>query len=556
MYWYIWYSTHTVLVYEYIQYTYYNINTLPISTTSPRPRTRKIQRTDMASLASVQAKFADKARWGDVFQHCGEAGPTPAFLAELDAVDLARQDELYRRVIQASAGPADSADFTPVNDVADFATSSVADKAAWKEAGLTAMADGRLALLVLAGGAGTRLGFDHPKGLYDIELPSHRSLFELHCKRLLKLEEVCAARKGLAAGTRHRIQLYVMTSPANDAETQQFFQDNAFFGLEPSKVRFFAQGMLPCFSNDGGKLMLETPNHLAMAADGNGGIYPAMHNRGVLQHMEDNGIDYVHTICIDNALVLGLDPAFMGFVVSQNAEVGSLVVPKRDWEEKIGMLVQKDGKFAVAEYSDVSDAMKQETDPDTGALRFLAGNICIHAYSLAFLRDKVVPNYVQKINPAFFHIARKQIPLWDPAQGKAVKPAEKNGVKLEMFIFDVFEFASKMAIMQVERQEQFSPVKNKSGEGVKDSPATCREMFSQLHRSWLAAAGFTVAGDGVVEIDPEVSYRGEGLDDGRLVAALGGGTTVTAPCRISRGDGNALVVMAGDGGSGAGESKE
>lgn len=282
--------------------------------------------------------------------------------------------------------------------------------------------------------------------------------------------------------------------------------------------------------------MLETPTHLAMAADGNGGIYPAMHNKGVLTHMETNNIDYVHTICIDNALVLGLDPTFMGMVVATKAEVGSLVVPKRDWEEKIGMLVKKDGKFSVAEYSDVSEDMKQEKDTATGALKFLAGNICIHAYSLDFLKNKVVPNYVQQVNPAFFHIAKKQIPTWNAEQSKPVKPAEKNGIKLEMFIFDVFEFADNMAVMQVDRAEQFSPVKNKSGEGVNDSPATAREMFSLLHRSWLAKAGYTVQNAGTVEIDPEVSFRGEGLAgqiDGDIVA----------PCRISRGADGSIVVQ-------------
>eukprot|EP00946_MAST-07B_sp_MAST-7B-sp1_P005218 g5218.t1 len=495
----------------------------------------------MASLADLRVKF-DASRWGDVFAHYPEGGgaaPPAEFLDELRAVDLERQDELYRRVIEASSGPVSSSDFAPVTDVADWSSTPAPQRDAWREAGMDAMANGKLALLVLAGGAGTRLGFDHPKGMFDIGLPSHRSLFELHAKRLLKLENECAARKGVAAGS-HRIQMYVMTSPANDDETQQFFKSNNFFGLDPDKVMFFSQGMLPCFSNDGGKLMLETPSHLAMAADGNGGIYPAMQKKGVLDHMEANGIDYVHTICIDNCLVLGLDPAFMGFVVSQGAEVGSLVVPKRDWSEKIGMLVTKNGRFAVAEYSDVSDDMKQEVDPDSGALKFLAGNICIHAYSLQFLRDKVVPNYVLKIQPEFFHIARKQIPVWDAAQGKPVKPVEKNGVKLEMFIFDVFEFADKMAVMQVDRAEQFSPVKNKSGEGVKDSPQTAREMLAALHRSWVEAAGYTVSGSGPVEVDAEVSYRGEGLEG--LEAALGGSKVLNTPCRISLGEAGALVV--------------
>lgn len=202
------------------------------------------------------------------------------------------------------------------------------------------------------------------------------------------------------------------------------------------------------------------------------------------------------------------------------------------------MLVKRDGKWAVAEYSDVSDTMKQATNAD-GSLKFLAGNICIHAYSLAFLRDKVVPNYVQKINPAFYHIAKKQIPVWVEDAQATVKPKEKNGVKLEMFIFDVFEFAERMAVFQVDRSEQFSPVKNKSGEGVKDSPQTALDMFSALHRKWLQDAGVAVEGDGVVEIDAEVSYFG----GKQLRAAMQAANIdrITAPCRIMQKDGVAIV---------------
>jgi UDP-N-acetylglucosamine/UDP-N-acetylgalactosamine diphosphorylase len=471
--------------------------------------------------SKIQEKFSTDAvtsRWGNVFQY--QAAPSEEFLQELASVDLDRQSELYEKVIRNAGGPLNAGAFEPVSGVADYATMEDGLKQEYETAGLKAMADGRLALLILAGGAGTRLGFDHPKGLYNIELPSGRSLFELHCKRLLKLEQI----------SKRRIQLYIMTSPANNQETEDFFVANNYFGLSSDHVMFFSQSMLPCFDNDEGKLMLETPTHLAMAADGNGGIYPAMHSKGVLTHMETNHIDYVHTICIDNALVLGLDPTFMGMVVSQNAEVGSLVVPKRDWQEKIGMLVKKDGKYSVAEYSDVSDDMKQEKDTATGALKFLAGNICIHAYSLDFLKNKVVPNYVQQINPAFFHIAKKQIPVWNVAEKTAVKPMDKNGIKLEMFIFDVFEFADNMAVMQVDRAEQFSPVKNKSGDGVNDSPATARDMFSNLHRSWLEKAGYTVVGDGVVEIDPEVSFRGEGLA-GQIEG------DIVAPCRVGLVDG-------------------
>ena len=182
------------------------------------------------------------------------------------------------------------------------------------------------------------------------------------------------------------------------------------------------------------------------------------------------------------------------------------------------------GKYAIAEYSDVDDKMKQETTND-GKLKFEQGNICIHAFSTQFLIEKVVPQYVKKIVPANYHIARKQIPVYNTETKETVKPKEKNGVKLEMFIFDVFDFAESMAILQVPREEQFSPVKNKEGPGVKDSPGTAREMLSNLHKEWLVAAGATINGDGLVEVSPLVSYNGEGLESFA-------GKTLQTPCLI------------------------
>ena len=190
------------------------------------------------------------------------------------------------------------------------------------------------------------------------------------------------------------------------------------------------------------------------------------------------------------------------------------------------MLVQNNGKYAVAEYSDVSDAMKKEKDAN-GNLKFIAGNICVHAFSLDFLYRKVVPEYIQKIIPANYHIARKQIPVWDAAQGKTVKPSEKNGIKLEMFIFDVFPLADSMAILQVDRSEQFSPVKNKPGPGVKDSPETALQMLGDLHARWVKTAGAEISGSELakLEVSPAASYEGEGLESLK-------GKTLEKPCIV------------------------
>ena len=481
----------------------------------------------MATLSYNETQGALKAKMetygeGHVFQYATDGLELHTLCSQLSAVDMDRQKELYQKVICAaeSGSRFEGATIEAVNNPNALTSTEEETKTLWYDNYYTALSQGKLALLILAGGAGTRLGFNGPKGKFRVNSPSNKSLFQFHSERVRKLELLTKAKKNVDV----RIPVYIMTSPQNNDETVLFFEENNYFGLDSSCVTFFAQGTLPCFSNDGGKLMMESPSKLAVAADGNGGLYPAMYNNGILDDLKNRGVDYIHTICIDNILVRALDPAFMGLVVTSKAEVGSLTVKKRAWQEPIGMLVKLNGKYAIAEYSDVDDKMKQETTND-GKLKFEQGNICIHAFSTQFLIEKVVPQYVKKIVPANYHIARKQIPVYNTETKETVKPKEKNGIKLEMFIFDVFDFAESMAILQVPREEQFSPVKNKEGPGVKDSPGTAREMLSNLHKEWLVAAGATINGDGLVEVSPLVSYNGEGLESFA-------GKTLQTPCLI------------------------
>ena len=227
----------------------------------------------------------------------------------------------------------------PVPGTQSLRTADPFMKGFWKDVALESMGEGHLALLLMAGGAGSRLGFAGPKGKYEMDLPSNASLFELHATRLRSLERMASLSMGLdlnAGDASVRIPLYVMTSPANHDETVAFFKENAYFGLSPSHVTCFPQGVLPCIGQ-GGEMILETPSKLSVAPDGNGGIYRALSDNGILDDMQARGTTYVHTICVDNALVRGLDPHFMGYVITQNADVGSLVCPKRDWQEKVNL---------------------------------------------------------------------------------------------------------------------------------------------------------------------------------------------------------------------------
>lgn len=386
---------------------------------------------------------------------------------------------------------------TSESDITPFAGSvaSVVDDAdktkEWHDVGTKAIHDGTVAALVLAGGQGTRLGFDGPKGCYDIQMPSHKTLFQLLCERLLKLSPT--------------LPLYIMTSPLNHDVTVDFFKQHDNFGIN---VYFFAQGMLPCLDSDG-KILLEGPGTVAMAPDGNGGIYPALDQSGMLAQMKENGIAHLHVFSIDNALCRPADPVFMGYCIANQADVGNKVLWKAEAHEKVGVLAQKGGdKPCIVEYSDISKEMAERVDESTGKLVFGAANICNHYYTLEFLATTVLDNM-----DAMYHIAHKKIPYYDGTQ--VVTPTTTpNGMKLESFIFDVFELSQRMAVLEVRREEEFAPVKNATG---KDSPDTAREYLSNLAKSFLTKAGATLSdGDGggvCCEVSPLTSYAGEGLED-------------------------------------------
>ena len=376
--------------------------------------------------------------------------------------------------------------------------------------GLGAIRQNKVAAVLLAGGQGSRLGFDGPKGMYSIGLSSDATLFEMICKRILRLTQLAsnADVDGHGQQAKARIPLYIMTSPMNHKETKEYFEAKDHFGMEPDDIILFPQGVLPCLSPEG-KIILEAPYKCAMAPDGNGGIYPAMSKLGVIRDMKLRGVEHIHAFSVDNALVRPADPAFIGYCIQHNADCGNKVLWKSDPAEKVGIIAEKGGKPCVVEYSELSEEMASETEEGSDKLAFGAANICNHYYSLAFLQKKVIPNLGN-----MFHVARKKIGAWDPDVMEAVTPNSNNGLKLESFIFDVFPLSKSMAIYEVDRTYEFAPVKNAPG-SASDSPDTARAMISSASRKWLEKAGVIVSGDtasDMCEISPLISYGGEGLE--------------------------------------------
>eukprot|EP00977_Amphora_coffeiformis_P014718 scaffold4201_cov178-Amphora_coffeaeformis.AAC.13 len=452
----------------------------------------------MSSEDQLKARYAAVGQ-GHILEHLDKISSVEerqTFLQQLEGIAVEEIAKLLESA-QKTANNDDDAVITPfVGCIGRSSDAVTVEKV--RPVGMDAIRQGQVAALVLAGGQGTRLGFSGPKGVYNIGLPSQKSLFEIMAERILKLRQL--------AGAEAQLPFYIMTSPINHAETEAYFRENNFFGLGEENVMLFQQGMLPCLTTDG-KIILETKSKVAMAPDGNGGIYPALQSSGALDHMDARGVKYLHIFSIDNALVKPADPVFIGHCISQGADCGNKSVWKAHPHEKVGVVALRNGKPCVVEYSEISKEMAEQVDAH-GRLAFGAGNICNHFYRLDFLRNVVLKNMGD-----LYHIAHKKIPYYDADKDETVNPESNTGIKLETFIFDVFPLAKNMAIFEAMRKEEFAPVKNAPGSSS-DSPDTARTMISDLSKTWLVEAGVTLENDGdaICEVLPLTSYAGEGLE--------------------------------------------
>ncbi|KAH3722889.1 UDP-N-acetylglucosamine pyrophosphorylase [Pelomyxa schiedti] len=376
----------------------------------------------------------------------------------------------------------------------------------WGKVGMDLIASGKVAVLLVAGGQGTRLGFDHPKGMYDVGLPSHKTLFQLQAERLLKMTQLArshAAAHGIVCPSGPLILWCVMTSDATHQATVDYFTRSHFFGLFPDSVRFFQQGMLPAVDATG-KILLEKRNKLAISPNGNGGVHQALVDSGLLSELESRGVEYLFQYSVDNIVVKMVDPVLMGFVHCNSADVCAKVVPKAHADEPVGVVCLKDGRPGVAEYSEITPAARSLRD-DNGQLLYSASHICINVFSVPFLRKNA-------LQPLPFHLAFKKLDYVNP-QGESIIPPGPNAYKAEMFIFDIFQYAENMMCLMVPRKGEFSPLKNPRGSRA-DCPETCLSDLSSLHIEWIKKAGGTVdaSDSSLCEISPLVSVDGENLE--------------------------------------------
>ncbi|MBP7934405.1 MAG: UDPGP type 1 family protein [Phycisphaerae bacterium] len=374
----------------------------------------------------------------------------------------------------------------------------------------------KVAAFTVAGGQGTRLGFDGPKGAFKISPVKDKPLFQLFAEHI----------RGTNLRYGADLSWYIMTSPQNDAATRAFFAENGYFGLKSERVRFFQQGVMPAFARDG-RILLDQRHRIAFSADGHGGCLLAMRRSGALAEMAAAGVEAISYIQVDNPLVRLIDPLFIGLHALTGSQMSSKTIPKVDDLERVGNFVLGDGRTMVIEYSDLPEKLARARD-DKGHRLFDAGSIAIHALDRGFV-EQLTTDEAHFALP--WHRAFKKVAHVDDT-GRRIEPREPNAIKLEAFIFDAIPHAAKPLILQTSRAEEFSPVKNATGV---DSEATARRDMNRRAAAWLHAAGFEVPfrnggePDGLFEISPLLA-----LDAGHLREVL------TEPPRLTRGAANYL----------------
>lgn len=411
------------------------------------------------------------------------------FLGQIEELDLARVDEWVKHLVKkAPAHEIATKDFEPAPSYSPEPRDD-AERRKYKEAielGKSLIGQGKVAALTVAGGQGTRLGFDGPKGNFPISPIRNKTLFRIFAETI----QAVTRRYGATC------PWYVMTSPMNHTQTVEVFRAENYYGLDARDVFIFQQGTLPNFGFDG-RILLADKACLARSPDGHGGCIRALARSGALADMKRRGVEYLSYWQVDNPLVKLFDPLFLGLHALDGAEMSSKAVIKNAPKEKVGNFCLVDGRMTVIEYSDLPDELAEQRRPD-GALAFELGSIAIHIIDTGFVEKLNREDYTLPL-----HRAVKKVPHID-LQGRRVEPRQPNGVKLESFIFDALPLARQSIVLEIVRSEQFAPVKNATGE---DSAEMTRRMMSERAAAWLESAGVPVprTSDGAVECTIEIA---------------------------------------------------
>ncbi len=322
--------------------------------------------------------------------------------------------------------------------------------------GVDAIKQGKVAALLLAGGMGTRLGSDKPKGMYNIGETKEVYIFEMLIRNLLDVVNQTGAW----------VPLYIMTSEKNNDDTVNFFKEKNYFGYDPDYVDFFVQEMAPAATFDG-KIYLEEKDRVSTSPNGNGGWFISFVKAGLCEKAKARGVEYINIFAVDNVCQRMADPCFVGAMIDGGYRSASKVVSKANPEEKVGVLCLEDGKPSIVEYYELTEDMRYETRDD-GELAYKYGVILNYLFTIEDLEKNLENNLV-------VHIVKKKIPYIDE-NGNTVKPVTENGYKFETLVLDMIHMMDNCLAYEVVREKEFAPIKNKTGV---DSVDTAKALLKQ-----------------------------------------------------------------------------
>lgn len=370
-----------------------------------------------------------------------------ALLSQIESIDWRIFEVLTASDVMAGRGKFEPLGALTVEEISE-------KKEEFESAGIEALAAQKIGAVLLAGGQGTRLGLDKPKGTLNVGINKEFFLFEAHIKWLLHVKDICG----------EYVPLYVMTSDINNADTVSFFKEHDYFGYDSNYIKFFIQEMTPAVDYDG-KIYMTEKGKIALSPNGNGGWFRSMISAGLVDEMKANGIEYLTAFSVDNVLQKINDPAFVGATILSGADIGAKVVRKADEREKVGVLCLEDGKPSIVEYYEMTDEMAELKD-ENGRLAYAFGVILNYMFKL----DKLI-ELAGKDMP--LHIVKKKIPYINE-NGEKVSPEEPNGYKFETLILDMVHLMDSCLSYEVVREKEFAPIKNRTGV---DSLESARELM-------------------------------------------------------------------------------
>lgn len=337
--------------------------------------------------------------------------------------------------------------------------SSYSTKKEYYDLGLESFKNGEYAIVTMAGGQGTRLGYDGPKGTFILEYGINKSLFELQCDKLKNIYNL----------TNIYIPWYIMTSQANNDETIKFFEDNNYFKYPKNKIKFFIQAELPMI-DERGKIIMISKFDIKMGANGSGGVFLALSKSNILKEMKKDKIKWIFIGGIDNPLLPLDNPDLVGFAIKENFLVSSKIIEKEYPEEKVGVFGYRNNKPSVIEYFEMTNEMNNMKD-NSANLLYKDAHILINLFNISVL-EKIAN---KKLN----YLPALKKTEYINEEGKLITPIKENAYKFETFIFDAFSYVDDVGLLKGKREEIFAPIKNKKGI---DSPKTASKLYLNFYK--------------------------------------------------------------------------